>query len=94
MGRGLVVMKKPCSECLFSDGRIVTAERRDQIVAECLEEDRHFLCHKGTIEGQEIMCAGFCTRYTSRGLRIAQAFGIVRHVDGPEAPEAVDQGDL
>lgn len=83
-GRGLAVMHSPCGECLFSDARIVSTESKAAILAECARDDTHFLCHKGTIAGQDIVCAGFFTRHTSRGIRLARVLGVMRMVDGPE----------
>ena len=77
-------MRSPCAECLFSNAKIVSEEAKAAVLAECASEDRHFLCHKGTIAGQEIVCAGFAARHTSRGIRFARMLGVLRLVDGPE----------
>jgi hypothetical protein len=72
-----------CEECLFSDKRIVSQKRRAQILRDCLQHDRHFVCHKGTIVSKDVVCAGFYERYPGVGqmVRIAQRLGVLRSVN-------------
>lgn len=80
---GLAVMRSPCDQCLFSRNRIVSAERKAQILADCARKDRHFECHKGTIAGERIVCAGFAKRHDSQALQVARRLGLIVLVDGP-----------
>lgn len=82
---GLEVMRKPCGQCLFSDNRIVSAKRKADILADCARSDSHFECHKGTIVGRRIVCAGFAKRHTSGMLRMCGRAGLVVLIDEPEA---------
>lgn len=81
---GLIVMRKPCDECLFSRRRIVSAKRKAEILAGCARSDAHFHCHKGTSVGQDIVCAGFAASRTSNLLRVAQRLRMVVLVDVPD----------
>lgn len=87
MTPGLAVMRSPCNECLFSRRRLVSAERKAAIIKDCLATDTHFLCHKGTLFDQQIVCAAWAKRYTSQGIRIAGRLNMIVRVDGPAARE-------
>lgn len=50
---------KRCDQCLFSDAKIVSDARRDQVIAECLERNNHFVCHKF----DDVACRGFLDTY-------------------------------
>jgi len=85
MTAGLQVMREACGECLFSPKRIVSAKRARDVLADCARTDTHFLCHKGTIVGQDIVCAGFYAARSSQAIRMAGRLGIIVMVDGPGA---------
>jgi hypothetical protein len=55
----LRVMKKRCGECLLSDNKIVSDERRSHILRDCARTGNHFLCHKGSLVDEDIVCRGF-----------------------------------
>lgn len=78
---GLKVKKECCGKCLYSKNKIVSSERKKEIIVDCLQTDTHFECHEGTIEGKEIVCAEFYKRQTSQGIRIAQRLGQIEMVD-------------
>lgn len=90
MSDGLLIMRSPCDQCLFSKARIVSEKRAREVVATCLREDRHFECHKGTLEGEEIVCANFYKKHGKdvRSIRLAHALDVVRFVDGPKEEHA------
>jgi hypothetical protein len=70
--QGLRVMKKACRECLFTPNRLVSEERKNQLIEE--SKDSFFICHEGTQRGQTICCRNFYERYKdiSQGLKMAQ----------------------
>lgn len=53
------VMQKRCAECLFSNARIVSQERMNELLATCKRTGRYFSCHKSTIIGEDYCCRGF-----------------------------------
>jgi hypothetical protein len=57
------VYEKPCKNFLFSENRIVSEERANQLISECLDENRHFLCHKSTINNDHVCCHAFYKKY-------------------------------
>ena len=90
------VARKCCDECLFSDAKIVSDARRDDILAGCKEDDSFFVCHKYTVENLEgklsddeanVCCKGFwdhdpdaCT-----AMQLAHRLGFVELVDLPDS---------
>lgn len=52
------ICARKCDECLYSNKRIVSASRAREIMRKVVREDGYFLCHKGSIRGEEVICAG------------------------------------
>ena len=77
----LKVASKPCDQCLFSKRRIVSLERKEDIIKGCLEEDKHFECHKGTIADVPLVCAGWYKRFDSGSIRLAKHLNLITLVD-------------
>lgn len=77
------VTKERCSECLFSKEKIVSDRRRSQVLKECVRKDTHFICHKATLRGEEVCCAGFHEAYPHGGQlhRIAQRLNAIVRVE-------------
>lgn len=75
------VCNEPCNQCLFSKDKIVSNERRKQILDECKREDTHFICHKATIEGKEVCCRTFYDTRDTNLIRIAQRLNMVEFVN-------------
>jgi len=73
----LRVMSKRCAECLMSDGKIVSDRRRASLLRECQRKGTYFLCHKGTIAGEAIVCRGFYDTGSNQMCRIADRLGVV-----------------
>lgn len=81
----LEVCEKKCDQCLFSENRIVSKARFAQIVKDCKREDRHFICHKGSITGNDkLVCRGFYDTQTSQLIRIAERLDLVKFVPIPK----------
>lgn len=53
------VCRERCDECLFSPGKIVSDERRCEVLETCQRTDAHFICHKASIRGEDVCCRGF-----------------------------------
>ena len=75
------VKKERCNECLYSENKVVSSARRRQILSDCKRNDSHFSCHKGTIEGKDVCCAGFYASQSTNLSRVAQRLGAVKLVD-------------
>ena len=77
----LKVCKQECNECLFSENRIVSGKRMKEIIKDCVKNDTHFICHKGTIKNQDIVCGGFYKRFSTNLIRIAGRLGAIKYID-------------
>lgn len=82
----LLVAEKRCPECLYSPNKIVSDERKDQVIAECLTSESYFVCHKGSLTGNDqLCCRGFFDQEDTMLLRLAHALGRVKFVPVPKA---------
>lgn len=76
------VMSEPCDQCLMSPGKIVSDERRKELLQQCAKNDDHFICHKATIAGYRIGCrAHFDATGGGQMGRIAGRLGLLRQVE-------------
>ena len=75
------VKKECCGQCLFGKDKIVSSERKRDILSDCRQGDSHFICHKASIKGEDICCKGFYDTQTSNMMRISQRMGMVEFVD-------------
>jgi hypothetical protein len=82
------VTEKRCNECLFSQNKIVSDERRRQVLAECEQNDSHFICHKSSMNGSDVCCRGFYDAKSTNMIRIAQRLDAVEFVPIPDTPNA------
>ena len=76
----LKVKKKCCGKCLFSSNKIVDEQRKEQVLHHCAQDDAYFVCHEGTIKGEDICCKAFFEQHTSQMIRIAQRLNMVEYV--------------
>lgn len=84
----LLVASGCCDQCLFGPRPIVGADRRVEVLYDCARHQTWFECHKGTLRGQHLMCAGYAAQ-AERGsnitvlvlLRLGRALGVVHRVD-------------
>ena len=77
----LKVKKECCGKCLFGKDKIVSNERKKEILKGCKNDDNHFICHEATIKGEDIVCAEFYKRYDTQMIRISERLGMVKLVD-------------
>lgn len=76
------IMTHECDQCLMGKNRIVSGQTAARIISDTVEQDRAFLCHKGTVAGREIACRGHHERTGGGRLtRMAAAFGILDEID-------------
>lgn len=77
------VYEKRCDQCLFSKDRIVSAARRVEILRECVGKDTHFICHKASLNGENVCCRGFFDSQTSNLIRIMGRLNAIEFVPLP-----------
>lgn len=93
------VNARRCDQCLFGEGRIVSAERMAQILRDCARNDQHFTCHKSSIRDpdEDACCHDFYEAHQGEGalhgvgklLRFGRALNYLRFIDpdtGAPAP--------
>lgn len=71
----LEVCSKPCDQCLFSKNKIVDDKRVNEILSDCEKNQTHFICHKGTIAGKNVVCNGFYRNRSTPYLDLMKASG-------------------
>lgn len=75
--RGYLVMAQRCSECLYGPDKIVSNERRAEILRDVRASDDYFVCHKATLAGRSVQCRGdYDARPDCRPARLARALGL------------------
>jgi len=70
----------------MSDGKIVGDARKDQILRDCKRSGRYFLCHKGTIADEAIVCRAFFDTVPNQAVQVAERLGLVAFVEPKEKP--------
>jgi len=80
------VARKRCSECLFSSAKIVSDDRRDEVLASTAKSGLAFQCHVASIAGVYIVCRGFYDAEASLAVRLARLLDRAVFVDLPEKP--------
>lgn len=53
------IFNKPCKNCLFSNDRIVSQERANEIINGCITDGTFFICHKASMNGKDTACNVF-----------------------------------
>lgn len=87
---GFKVMSERCGQCLMDpENRIVSARRAGEILKHCYREDVPFLCHKGTMAGQDIACRGHHDATPSKSARFAAWLGLPNEEYDPATLERV-----
>ena len=87
---GFQVTSKCCTQCLFSENKIVSESRKKKLLKEIAREQSYFVCHKATISGKDTCCRGFYESIgdVSQMVRIAKRLGAIDfvNVEGGETP--------
>ncbi len=81
-----VVMAERCDQCLYGPGKIVSDDRRAELLRGLRAADNHFICHKATIAGnQDVCCRGdWDARRGGKLGRLAEWLGVVLFVTEEE----------
>ncbi|QNJ59133.1 hypothetical protein [Vibrio phage vB_ValS_PJ32] len=77
----LKVAKKCCGQCLFTSKRIVSEQRKDSLIRDCVKNDTHFTCHKATIKKEDVVCRGFYENHSTNMIRISGRLGMIEFVE-------------
>lgn len=79
----LKVYKECCGNCLLSKDRIVSPKRAKDLLKEIEEKQSYFVCHKASMNNEEIVCKKFFDElgYQSQMIRIAERLNAVQFVE-------------
>jgi hypothetical protein len=79
----LKVYKECCANCLLSKDRIVSPKRAKELLKDIAEKQSYFVCHKASINGEEIVCKTFFDELgrQSQMIRIAERLNSVQFVE-------------
>ena len=68
--------------------------RRDEIIEDCVATQKHFVCHKASMQGKDVACRGFCDEHPGNTLpmRLAEAWGLNFDVEESELPNVAGNG--
>jgi len=83
----LLLAANKCGQCLTTPNRIVPSQRASEIIRDCMRNDVHFQCHKGSAAGLNVYCRGVHEVRPSQAYRFALACRIpIREVDPDSLP--------
>ena len=86
------VMSRRCDQCLMDpENRIVSSRRAAGLLRTCAQADIPFLCHKGSIAGQDIACRGHHDASPCRVARMGEWLGIAPVEIDPDTLQRVQQ---
>lgn len=79
----LKVYKECCRNCLLSKDRIVSPKRAKDLLNEIFKKQSYFVCHKASMNSEEIICKTFFDKlgHQSQMIRIAERLNAVRFVE-------------
>ena len=71
------VCERRCNECLFSTAKIVDDDRKQEVLAEARRNGQPFICHKGTLAGEYLVCRGWFDQADELVVQLARTLGRV-----------------
>ena len=79
----LKVYQECCRNCLLSKDRIVSPKRAKDLLKEIEQKQSYFVCHKASMNGEEIVCKTFYDKlgHQSQMIRIAERLNVVKFVE-------------
>jgi hypothetical protein len=79
----LKVYKECCGNCLLSKDRIVSPKRAKDLLKEIEQKQTYFVCHKASMNDEEIVCKTFFDKlgHQSQMIRIAERLNAVQFVE-------------
>ncbi len=75
------VAKKCCGQCLFTSKKIVSDERKESLLKDCVRNDTHFICHKASMKRENVVCRGFFDNHSTGMIRISERLRMIEYVD-------------
>lgn len=96
MPESLKVYKKQCANCLFSDRRIVSPERAEEIIQGAIQEGKYFICHTSSLNEGEVCCSGFYHMVGDKSfiIRLANFLGVVEYVENEKCDGLISYEEI
>lgn len=90
------VYKTTCGNCLLSADSIVSPDRRREIIKDCTQTQSHFICHKATMNGEDVCCKTFYDKlgHVSQMVRIAERLNCVEFVSQPDSEKLISHKEI
>lgn len=91
------VYSTTCKNCLFSNDRLVSPIRANEIIKECLSAKTHFICHVASMDnGQDICCRGFYNQYGEEldKIQIFKRLNLIEFIEQPDSEKLPSYIDL
>ena len=90
------VYKTCCNNCLFSEDAIVSPKKRVSLLKEISQKQSHFVCHKASMQGEDVCCRKFYDNFghQSQMIRIAERLGMLKFVDQPNSEKMVSHKEI
>lgn len=92
----LKVYSECCKNCLLSKDRIVSPKRAKELLKEIAETQSYFVCHKASMNDQEIVCKTFFDKlgHQSQMIRIAERLNVVQFVELPDSEKLIPHSKM
>lgn len=90
------VYKECCKNCLLSKNRIVSPQRAKEIIQGCAKDQTHFICHKASMNDEDIVCRFFYDKFghVSQMIRIAERLNAVEFVEQPASEKLPSYNEM
>ncbi len=90
------VYKECCKNCLLSADSIVSPKRRKEIIQGCARDQSHFICHKASINGEDVCCRTFYDKlgHVSQLIRIMERLNAIEFVEVPEGKKLMTYSEM
>jgi hypothetical protein len=79
----LRVCEKACDQCLYGKNKIVSDQRKEEILRTLEATQDYFVCHKASVVDEKVMCSGYyhANKNTSVLIQLATHLGLLRFVN-------------
>ena len=97
---GFKVYKHPCKNCLLTKDKIVSDERKKDILSTIIKKQSYFVCHKSSLndegQGEGVCCKKFYDDmgHVSQMIRIAERLNVVEFVEQPDNKKLITYREM
>jgi len=90
------VYKECCKNCLLSKDRIVSVKRVKEIINGCAKDQTHFICHKASLNDEEIVCKTFFDKFghVSQMVRMSERLNMIEFIEQPQSEKLITHSEM